>query len=87
MEVQRSTIKEHRKKNYRLRQKILNLEQLIVHLRGEEKINDNCFSFLKVRDANYYYIIHFTFLLCFMVNRFILLTKIKIYYLTQTWVK
>ncbi|XP_060841280.1 THAP domain-containing protein 1-like isoform X2 [Rhopalosiphum padi] len=43
-----STIKKLRVQNYSLQQKISNFEQLIDHLKNENKINENCFSFLKV---------------------------------------
>jgi len=44
-----STIKKLRIQNYSLQQKISNYEQLIDYLKSESKINENCFSFLKVR--------------------------------------
>lgn len=43
-----STIKKLRIQNYSLQQKISNFEQLIDHLKTENRINENCFSFLKV---------------------------------------
>lgn len=43
-----SVIKKLRKQNYDLERKILNLEQLIDHLKNENKIDQNCFSMLKV---------------------------------------
>ncbi|XP_050066028.1 uncharacterized protein LOC126555109 isoform X2 [Aphis gossypii] len=44
-----STIKKLRIQNYSLQQNISNFEQLIDYLKSESKINENCFSFLKVR--------------------------------------
>jgi len=44
-----STIRKLRLQNFNLKKKNLNLGQLIDHLKCDNKINENCFSFLKVR--------------------------------------
>ncbi|XP_050439629.1 uncharacterized protein LOC126845113 isoform X3 [Adelges cooleyi] len=46
--TQQRKIKNLRQQNYRLNQKIKNLDQLIDHLKDEKKINENCFSLLKL---------------------------------------
>jgi len=43
-----STIRKLRMQNLNLKKKILNLGQLIDHLKSDNKINESCFSFLKV---------------------------------------
>jgi len=46
--VQQQKIKVLQKRNYRLKQKVSDMNQLISHLKKEKKIDENCFSFLKV---------------------------------------
>ncbi|KAF0751263.1 THAP domain-containing protein 1-like isoform X1 [Aphis craccivora] len=46
--TQQQKINVLRKRNARFQQKVSNMDQLISHLNKEKKIDENCFSFLKV---------------------------------------
>jgi len=45
---QRRTIKDLRTKNYRLKKTIFNLDQMIDHLKNENKIDEKSYKLLKV---------------------------------------